>query len=88
MLTLNWAGARQTAAVSAVFNLLNSPAALAGLWLSVHAFALPPSWWLVAVVCGGSFGSWLSVRGLPSWAIRYGLAVLLVVACARMLVIE
>jgi uncharacterized protein len=88
MLTLNWAGARQTTAVSAAFNLLNSTAALAGLWLSVHAFALPPSWWLVAVVCGGSFGSWLSVRGLPSWAIRYGLAVLLVVAGARMLAIQ
>jgi hypothetical protein len=50
--------------------------------------ALPPSWWLVAVVCGGSFGSWLSVRGLPSWAIRYGLAVLLIVASGRMLVMQ
>jgi uncharacterized protein len=55
MLTLNWAGTRQTSAVSAAFNLLNTVAALAGLWLSVHAFALPPSWWLLAVVCGGSF---------------------------------
>jgi uncharacterized protein len=85
MLTLNWASARQTTAVSAAFNLLNSAAALAGLWLSVHALALPPSWWLVAVVCGGSFASWLSVRGL---AIRYGLAVVLIVASARMLVMQ
>jgi hypothetical protein len=30
-------------------------------------------------------GSWLSVRHLPSWAIRYGLAALLVVAGTRML---
>lgn len=86
MLTLNWAGARQTTTVSAAFNLLNTAAALAGLWLSLHAFALPPSWWLLAVVCGGSFGSWLSVRALPTWAIQYGLAALLVVAGIRMLV--
>lgn len=44
ILTLNWAGARQTTAVSAAFNLLNTAGALAGLWASVHAFALPPSW--------------------------------------------
>jgi uncharacterized membrane protein YfcA len=78
ILTLNWAGARQTTAVSAAFNLLNSAAALAGLWASVHVFVRPPSWWLLAVICGGSFGSWLGVHGLPSWAIRYGLAALLI----------
>jgi uncharacterized membrane protein YfcA len=52
ILTLNWAGARQTTAVSSAFNLLNTAAALAGLWASVHAIAFPPSWWLLAVVCG------------------------------------
>jgi uncharacterized membrane protein YfcA len=85
MLAQKWASARQTVAVSAAFNLLNTAAALAGLWLTDSTFTLPPSWWLLAVVCGGSLGSWLGVRGLPTWAVRYALAALLVVAGGRML---
>jgi uncharacterized protein len=85
MLVRKWADARQIAAISSAFNLLNTGAALVGLWLTAPAFASPPSSWLLAVVCGGSLGSWLAVRALPTWAVRYGLAVLLVVAGARML---
>jgi uncharacterized protein len=85
MLARRWAGARQTTAISSAFNLLNTGAALAGLWITAPQFAPPPSWWLLAVVCGGSFGSWLSIRTLPTWGVRYGLTVLLVVAGARML---
>jgi uncharacterized membrane protein YfcA len=71
--------------VSATFNLVNSAAALAGLWATAPVFQAPPSWWLLAVVCGGSLGSWLGLRGLPTWAVRYALAALLLVAGARML---
>jgi uncharacterized protein len=84
VLALKWASARQMVAVSAAFNLLNSAAALAGLSLTA-TLTLPPSWWLLAVVCGGSFGSWLGLRGLPTWTVRYALAALLVVAGARLL---
>jgi uncharacterized protein len=87
MLTLGWSGARETAAVSAGFNLLNSAAALAGLWLNHPSFSLPSLWWLVAVASGGLFGSWLGVRGLPTWVLRYALAALLVIAGVRMLLI-
>jgi len=86
ILARGWAGARKTVAISAAFNLLNTAAALAGLWVSASAFVAPPSLWLLAVICGGSLGSWLSVRGLPTWAVRYALAVLLLVAGVRMLV--
>jgi uncharacterized protein len=85
MLARKWADARQTTAISSAFNLLNTAAALAGLWLTAPAFTPPPSWWLLAVVCGGAHGSWLAVRALPTWAVRYALAALLVVAGARML---
>jgi uncharacterized protein len=85
MLARKWASARETVAVSAAFNLLNSAAALAGLWITTPDFATPPAWWLLAVVCGGSLGAWLSVRTLPTWAVRYALAVLLLVAALRML---
>jgi uncharacterized protein len=85
MLARKWADARQTTAISSAFNLLNTSAALAGLWLTAPVFTPPSSWWLLAVVCGGSLGSWVAVRALPTWAVRYALAALLVVAGARML---
>jgi uncharacterized protein len=85
MLAQGWASARQTVAVSSVFNLVNTAAALAGLWLTAPVFVAPPLLWLLAVVCGGSLGSWLSIRQLPTWAVRYALAALLSVAGARML---
>jgi uncharacterized membrane protein YfcA len=40
---------------------------------------------LLAVICGGAFGSWLGMRMLPTWAVRYALAELLLVAGVRML---
>jgi uncharacterized protein len=87
ILARKWATSRETVAISAAFNLLNSAAALAGLWVTTPEFNAPPSWWLLAVVCGGSLGAWLGVRGLPTWAVRYALATLLVVAGVRMLVL-
>jgi uncharacterized protein len=86
ILARGWATARKTVAISAAFNLLNTAAALAGLWVTASGFAAPPSLWLLAVVCGGSLGSWLSVRRLPTWAVRYALAALLLIAGVRMLV--
>jgi uncharacterized protein len=86
MLARRWASARETVGVSATFNLVNTAAALAGLWVTAPVFQAPPSWWLLAVVCGGSLGSWLGLRGLPTWAVRYALAALLMVAGARMLI--
>jgi uncharacterized protein len=86
ILARGWATARETVAISAAFNLLNTAAALAGLWVTASGFAAPPSLWLLAVVCGGSLGSWLSVRRLPTWAVRYALAALLLIAGVRMLV--
>jgi uncharacterized protein len=85
MIARNWGSARETVAVSAAFNLLNSAAALAGLWLTAPAFIAPRSSWLLAVVCGGALGSWLSVRQLPTWVVRYALAALLLIAGLRML---
>jgi uncharacterized protein len=85
MLGLNWSSPRQTAAVSAAFNLLNSAAALFGLWINHPSFPIPSPWWLTAVACGGLLGSWLGVRGLPTWILRYALAALLVIAGGRML---
>lgn len=84
VLTFGWIETRQASAVSAVFNLLNSGAALAGVWATMPALPSALPWWLVAVGIGGFVGSWFGVRYLPAAALRYILAMLLVAAGARM----
>jgi uncharacterized membrane protein YfcA len=85
LLLAGWANLRTTAATSVVFILANSAAGLLGQWGALDK--LPPeSWqWAIAVVAGGAIGSWLGARRLPSPAIRVLLAVVLVVAGAKLL---
>jgi uncharacterized protein len=85
MLALGWAGARQTSGAAAIFNLLNSAAALGGLWLTIPALPALSPWWFVAAAGGGLLGSWLGARHVPTWFLRYALATLLVIAAVRML---
>ncbi len=84
VLTFDWIETRQASAVSAVFNLLNSVAALAGVWATMPGFPAALPWWFVAVGLGGFLGSWLGVRHLPPVALRYILALLLLAAGVRM----
>jgi len=81
---LGWSETRQAAAISAVFNLLNSAAALAGLWSAIAALPTSLPLWLVAVGVGGLLGSWLGVRFLKPAMLRAVLAGLLLVAGLRM----
>jgi uncharacterized protein len=85
VLTLHWLNTRHAAGLSAVFNLLNSAAALAGLWGTLHI--LPPELpsWLAAVAIGAILGSWLGVTHLPPGVLRYVLSVLLLVGGGWML---
>lgn len=85
VLTFGWADTRQAAAISAVFNLLNSAAALAGAWATLPGLPEALPWWLLAVGIGGFLGTWLGMRHLPSTALRYILAALLLAAGLRML---
>jgi uncharacterized protein len=85
VLTLHWLDTRHAAGLSALFNLLNSAAALAGLWST--SLVLPPElpWWLVAVAVGAILGSWLGVRHLPPRVLRYILSALLLAGGFSML---
>jgi uncharacterized protein len=85
VLTLHWLNTRHAAGLSAIFNLLNSAAALAGLWST--SLVLPPElpFWLVAVAIGAIFGSWLGVKHLPPGVLRYILSALLLVGGIWML---
>ena len=69
----------------ALLNLLNSAAALVGLWST--SLVLPPELpsWLAAVAVGAIVGSWLGVKHLPSGVLRYVLSALLLLGGVWML---
>jgi hypothetical protein len=55
VLSLGWATTRQTAAISVVFNLVNSAAALAGTWATLALLPARLPLWLISVgVRGGA----------------------------------
>lgn len=84
ILAMNWATVRQTAATTAVYNLMNSGAALIGAnaaWNHLPA-ALPV--WLAAVAAGGSAGAWIGSRYLSDRWLRGVLAVLLLVSGVKL----
>lgn len=85
VLALGWASTRQSAAVSAAFNLLNSAAALAGVWATMPTLPVELPWWLLAVGLGGLSGSWLGAYHLPPAVLRFILASLLLLAGLRMI---
>jgi uncharacterized membrane protein YfcA len=77
VLMLGWLSARQTAGLSALFNLLNSAAAFAGLWSTSLVFPPELPWWLAAVAISAIFGTWLGIKLLTPRPLRNLLGVLL-----------
>jgi hypothetical protein len=86
VLSLGWLDPRHTAGLSALFNLLNSAAALAGLWSTSLVLPGELPLWLAAAALGAMLGSWLGVKHLAPRALRYILAALLLVGGIWMLV--
>lgn len=85
ILALGWASTRQTSGISAVFNLLNSAAALAGAWTKPLTFSPAMPVWLLAAGVGALIGSWAGVYRLPPTVLRMILAGILLAAGARMI---
>jgi uncharacterized membrane protein YfcA len=87
LLLANWATVRQTAGVSIAFILVNSISGLAGNLASVRY--LPPEIPLLAIAAGlgGIIGSHLGSRRAAPIVLRYLLAIVLVLAGAKMFVI-
>jgi hypothetical protein len=86
VLTLRWLNTRHAAGLSALFNLFNSAAALAGLWSTSLTLPREMPIWLAAVAIGAILGSFLGIKYLPSWALRYILSALLLAGGLWMLV--
>ena len=87
LIVLGWTPTiREAAAVSALFNLINSVAALAGAWILIRFLPAGTPWWLLAVAAGGLIGAGLSTKRLPAFALRLALASVLVGAGVRLLV--
>jgi hypothetical protein len=87
LLLLGWADTRRTAGVSAAFILVNSIAGLLGNLTNLQM--LPPAlpYFAVAAVAGGIVGSEFGSRRLTSVTIRRLLAVVLVVAGVKMILV-
>lgn len=79
-----WTGTRDAAGLSGAFIGLNSIAGLAGL--ATGGFALPAALpvWIAAVVLGGLAGSWLGAARFSIVGLRRILALVLVLAAAKL----
>jgi uncharacterized protein len=87
VLLFGWAPPRGAAALSAGFVLVNSIAGLAGNLAAVGFVPPELALWLPAVVVGALIGSELGVRRFSPVAIRRSLAVVLVVAGLKLILI-
>lgn len=85
ILAMNWGTARQTAATTAVYNLMNSAAALLGAWAWWDQIPAALPGWLIAVAAGGSLGAFVGSRYLPDMWLRIILAVILMASGLRLL---
>jgi uncharacterized membrane protein YfcA len=89
VLLLGWTTAKQTAAISAPFILLNSLAGLGGITLElgglpINASLVAPL--IVAVVIGGYIGATFGSKKLGHVGLRTALGIVLLLAAAKMLV--
>lgn len=85
LLFCGWAEPRAAAALSAVFILVNSVAALAGCLSALPSVPAGLPLFGLAAIVGGAVGSQLGSVHLPATAIRRVLGVVLVLASVRLL---
>ncbi|WP_103175040.1 sulfite exporter TauE/SafE family protein [Paracoccus sp. SY] len=85
ILTMNWGTARQTAATSAVYNLVNSFAALIGAYTAWPHIPSSLPIWLVAVAAGGVIGAYVGSRYLSDRWLRGILSFLLLMSGIKLI---
>ena len=88
LLLLGWADPRKTAGVSVAFILVNSASGLLGHVASVKNVPHEIVWWAPVALVGGLIGAELGSRRLAPLVMRRLLAVVLVVAGVKMLMVR
>ncbi len=79
-----WTGTRDAAGLSGAFILVNSIAGLAGLLTDGVSLAPALPLWVAAVVAGGLIGSWIGAARFSILNLRRALALVLVLAAAKL----
>ena len=87
ILLLHWADMKKTAAVSALFIFVNSLAGLAGLWTKGFALEMQMVWMLFIAFAGGALGAYFGAGRFENKALKWILAVVLVIASVKLLTI-
>ena len=85
---MRWARAKQAAAASAVFILVNSIAGLSGNLSSTRTFPTVAIPLAVAAVTGGAVGSYFGARRFDHTVIKRMLAVVLIIAGAKLILTQ
>lgn len=85
LILMRWAEARTVAGISAAFIFCNSAAGLLGQGARLDALPAETPWYVGAVVVGGLLGSGISATRLPRTTLIRLLALLLVIAGAKLL---
>jgi uncharacterized membrane protein YfcA len=79
-----WARTRDAAGLSGAFILANSAAGLAGVLVGGLRLPAELPFWIVAVGAGGLIGSWLGAARFSVLHLRRALALVLVIAAAKL----
>jgi len=85
ILSMNWGTARQTAATTAIYNLMNSGAALIGAFAAWDQIPETLPTWLCAVALGGILGAYIGSRYLSDRWLRGILSALLLVSGVKLI---
>lgn len=85
LLLMHWSNAKTAAGVSALFIFVNSAAGLAGAWGKMPTLPSEVWFWIGAAIVGGLIGSTLGAKRFDSLTLRRVLAVVLVVAGAKLI---
>lgn len=85
LILMRWAEARTVAGISAAFIFCNSAAGLLGQGAKLDALPAQTPWYVGGVIVGGLLGSGISATRLPRRALLRLLALVLVIAGAKLL---
>jgi uncharacterized protein len=86
LILMHWANIKQSAAASALFIFLNSMAGLMAVFQAGFVYESHLIGWIAAGVAGGIAGSYMGSRKIPSIKLKYVLAVILIMASAKLFI--